>query len=113
MKNFLKWCLFPGLDMNTRCRYRWLPSLFRPGSIETLDVGLGNGAFSLAAAYKGSRVTAISLDQSQVDKAKRFLSTWKHLQIEVLHVNAYKLGDLGKTFDQILCLETLEHIKDD
>src|SRR5690349_13312835 len=49
LKKHLKRLLFPGLDLHARCRYRWLPPLFCAGPIETLDVGFGNGAFSLAA----------------------------------------------------------------
>lgn len=104
--------LFPGLDLTTRCRYRWLPPLFKAGPIETLDVGFGNGAFSLAAARKGNRVTAISFDQGQVDKAKSFFGS-DNERINFLCLNAYKLRDLGRQFDQIICLETLEHIRDD
>ncbi len=112
MKKIVKQLLFPGLDLHTRCRYRWLPPLFLPGPIETLDVGFGNGAFSLAAARKGNCVTAISLDQGQVDKAKVFFGSEQE-QITFLCLNAYKLQDLGRQFDQIICLETLEHISND
>jgi len=112
MKKIVKRLLFPGLDLHTRCRYRWLPPLFLPGPIETLDVGFGNGAFSLAALRKGNRVTAISLDQGQVDKANAFFELGPG-QITFRCLNAYKLRDLGRQFDQIICLETLEHIRDD
>lgn len=116
MNSYFKKCLkrlfFPGLDLHTRCRYRWLPPFFCPGPIETLDVGFGNGAFSLAAAKKENRVTAISLDQGQVDKAKAFFGLRRE-QINFMCLNAYKLQGLGRQFDQIICLETLEHISDD
>jgi cyclopropane fatty-acyl-phospholipid synthase-like methyltransferase len=112
IKKCLKRLLFPGLDLTTRCRYRWLPSLFCSGPIETLDVGFGNGAFSLAAAKKGNRVTAISFDQGQVDKAKSFFGS-DNERITFMCLNAYRLRDLGRQFDQIICLETLEHISND
>jgi 2-polyprenyl-3-methyl-5-hydroxy-6-metoxy-1,4-benzoquinol methylase len=112
LKHGLKRWLFPGLDLHTRCRYRWLPPLFTFGPIETLDVGFGNGAFSLAAARKGNHVTAVSMDQKQVDKAKAFFGPRRE-QITFMCLNAYKLRDLGRQFDQIICLETLEHIRDD
>src|ERR1039457_5931387 len=102
VKQCLKRLLFPGLDLHTRCRYRWLPPLFSSGPIETLDVGFGNGAFSLAAAINGNRVTAISLDQQQVDKAKAFFES-RQEQITFMCLNAYKLQDLGRQFDQIIC----------
>ena len=112
MKKLLKWLLFPGLDLHTRCRYRWLPPLFIPGPIETLDVGFGNGAFSFAAARKGNRVTSVSMDQGQVDKARAFFGSGSG-KINFVCLNAYKLQDLGKNFDQIICLEALEHMSDD
>lgn len=112
IKRSLKRLLFPGLDLHTRSRYRWLPPLFVSGPIETLDVGFGNGAFSLAAADKGNRVTAISLDHGQVDKAESYFESRRE-QITFICLNAYKLRDLGRQFDQIICLETLEHIRDD
>jgi 2-polyprenyl-3-methyl-5-hydroxy-6-metoxy-1,4-benzoquinol methylase len=112
MKNVVKRLLFPGLDLHTRCRYRWLPPLFCSGPIETLDVGFGNGAFSLPAADKGNRVIAISLDQGQVDKAESYFESRRE-QITFKCLNAYQLRDLGRQFDQIICLEALEHISDD
>lgn len=57
-------------------------------------------------------MTAISLDQGQVDKAKSLLGG-RHEQINFLCLNAYKLQDLDRRFDQIICLETLEHISND
>lgn len=112
MKNIVKRLLFPGLDLHTRCRYRWLPPLFLPGPIETLDVGFGNGAFSLAAAKKMNLVTSVSMDQAAVNKAVSFFGP-NNKSISFLCLNAYKLRDLGRQFDQIICLETLEHISDD
>ncbi len=112
IKKCLKRLLFPGLDLHTRTRYRWLPPLFLSGPIETLDVGFGNGAFSLAAARKGNDVTAISMDQGQVDKAESFFESRRE-KITFKCLNAYQLRGLGRQFDQIICLETLEHIRDD
>jgi len=48
--------LFPGLDLHTRCRYRFLSRYFRVGDIDTLDAGCGNGALSYAAYRREGRV---------------------------------------------------------
>lgn len=45
--------MFPGIDVATRKRMR-LTRYFKSGSIATLDAGCGNGAFSFAAAKKGT-----------------------------------------------------------
>jgi SAM-dependent methyltransferase len=113
MKRLMKQLLFPGLDLHTRCRYRWLPPLFSSGPIETLDVGFGNGACCLAAARKGNSVLGISLDQTQVEKARALFTGGKFDRLNFQNLNAYNLRNLGRRFDQIICLETLEHISDD
>jgi SAM-dependent methyltransferase len=110
-----KWLLFPGLDLNTRLRYRLLPKLFRTGPLDTLDAGCGNGALSYAAYRRGNRVLGVTLDAQQVARnIERF--RLRHvdstrLQFETL--NLYDLPKLGRTFDQIICSETLEHIRGD
>jgi len=106
---------FPGLDIHARSRYRFLPQFFIPGSIDTLDAGCGNGALGYAAYKLGNRVLGITGDVSQVERNRIFFSAInadsKRLSFEVL--NLYNLPRLNLKFDQIICSETLEHIKDD
>jgi SAM-dependent methyltransferase len=116
LKDAVKWFLFPGLDINTRCRVRFLPRFFRAGSLETLDAGCGNGALSLAACHKGNRVLGVTLDEDQIRRNRAFFARWgsasrERLQFEVY--NLYDLRKLGRKFDQIICAETLEHIARD
>jgi SAM-dependent methyltransferase len=110
-----KWLLFPGLDLHTRCRYRFLPRFFREGPVDTLDAGCGNGALSYAAYLRGNRVLGVTLDDDQVQKALAFFSFRgvdpARLKFEVC--NLYDLPRLTRTFDQIICAETLEHIAGD
>jgi SAM-dependent methyltransferase len=115
-KDALKWFLFPGLDINTHCRRRFLPRFFRAGPLETLDAGCGNGALSLAAAQKGNHVLGVTLDEDQIRRNRAFFARWgganpDRLQFEVC--NIYELRKLGRKFDQIICVETLEHIARD
>ena len=72
MRLWGKRLLFPGLDLNTRCRYRFLPRFFREGPIDTLDAGCGNGALSYAAYRRGSRVLGVTMDLGQVQKAREY-----------------------------------------
>lgn len=110
-----KWLLFPGLDLNTRCRYRFLARFFRSGLIDTLDAGCGNGALSYAAYKLGNRVLGVTHNQTEVDKARALFSfvgtDCKRLRFELCDL--YDLSKLGNKFDQIICSETLEHITRD
>jgi SAM-dependent methyltransferase len=110
-----KRAFFPGLDLHTRCRYRFLPEYIRAGSIDTLDAGSGNGALSYSAYRKGNRVLGVSLDQRSVDDTAalfRYIGIPQDT-LQFLRMNVYDLGSLGRKFHQIICGETLEHIRRD
>ena len=115
LKRLGKRLLFPGLDLNTRCRYRHLPQYFRKGPIETLDAGCGNGALVYAAYGLGNRVLGVTSDPQQVQEDRRFFSSigadLSRIRFEVRSL--YDLVDINQQFDQIICSETLEHIRQD
>jgi len=104
--------LFPGLDLHTRSRYRFLTKNFKPGPMDTLDAGCGNGALSYAAYRRGNRVLGVTMEPTQVRKDIEYFSFLgtdpDRLEFEVL--NLYDLPKLDRKFDQIICSETLEHI---
>jgi SAM-dependent methyltransferase len=110
-----KGLFFPGLDLHTRCRYRFLPRFLRPGPVDTLDAGCGNGALAYAAYKRGNRVLGVTLSPADVDKARALFEAMgadpRRLRFEVCDL--YDLPRLGRTFDQIICSETLEHIARD
>ncbi|MCX5686497.1 MAG: class I SAM-dependent methyltransferase [Candidatus Omnitrophica bacterium] len=112
---FFKRLFFPGLDLHTRCRYRFLPRYFRTGPIYTLDAGCGNGALPYAAYKRGNFVLGITKNPEEVRKASALFSAQcvdsRRLHFKVLDL--YDLSELGHRFDQIICSETLEHIKRD
>jgi len=121
-KRFLEWLgykgkrlFFPGFDLHARCRYKFLPRFFLRGLIDTLDAGFGNGYLSYAAYLRGNRVLAIDKNPLLVDKAENFFKKIaidrKRLIFQVY--NLYDLGKIQRKFDQIICSETLEHIKED
>ena len=107
--------LFPGLDLHTRCRYRFLSRYFREGPIDTLDAGCGNGALSYAAYRRGNRVLGVTMEPEQVKKDNEYFSFLGtdpgRLKFEVC--NLYDLPSIKQMFDQIICSETLEHITRD
>jgi SAM-dependent methyltransferase len=112
---WFKRALFPGLDVHTRCRYRFLSRHFTGGAIDTLDAGCGNGALSYAAYRRGNRVLGVTMETDQVQKAKEYFSFLEtdpeRLQFQVC--NLYDLDTIERKFDQIICSETLEHITRD
>src|SRR5262252_4160590 len=114
-QTWVKRALFPGLDLHTRCRYRFLPRFFRAGPIDTLDAGCGNGALAYAAYRLGNRVLGVSIRSDEVQRNRDYfgnlLSDCERLQFR--QMNLYDLPNIGSTFDQIVCTETLEHITRD
>lgn len=115
LKNTAKKHLFPGLDLHTRCRYRFLPDLFMSGDIDTLDAGFGNGALSYAAYCKGNRVLGVTYTKREVNATSslfNYMSIPKE-RLTLQEMNIYDLRGLSRTFDQIICSETLEHITRD
>ena len=112
---WVKRLLFPGMDVHTRSRYRFLTRHFREGAIDTLDAGCGNGALSYAAYERGNRVLGVTMEPSQVQKAQEYFSFLgadpDRLKFEVC--NLYDLPRVQHKFDQIICSETLEHITRD
>jgi cyclopropane fatty-acyl-phospholipid synthase-like methyltransferase len=115
LKLLAKRIFFPGLDLHTRCRYRFLPQLFRTGELHTLDAGSGNGALSYAAFRRGSRVLGITFSEREVADTTLLFRAMGIAQgaVEFRRMNIYDLATLQETFDQIICSETLEHIKRD
>ena len=110
-----KTLFFPGLDLHTRCRYRFLPEWIKAGDLDTLDAGFGNGVLSYAACRKGNRVLGVSWSPREVTATN---ALFRFLKIpgpcaEFRAMNIYDLRSVDRTFDQILCSETLEHLTRD
>ena len=115
LKNILRHLVYPGLDLHTRnraslCRY------WQSGLRDVLDAGSGNGYFSWLAYQSGARVVALNFEPSQVEKAREFLIGFRKADPARLQFEQYNLYDLTKesrTFDEIICYETLEHLRRD
>lgn len=115
LKLIAKDIFFPGLDLHTRCRYRVLDEFILPGDIDTLDAGFGNGALTYRAFCKGNRVLGVSFAPREiVDTMALFRARGIPAdRIELRQMNIYDLRSLHRRFDQIICCETLEHIRRD
>lgn len=115
-KQVIKRAIFPGVDIHARSRYRHLPKFFAAGDIDTLDAGCGNGMLSYAAYRKGNRVVGVALDGAEIDRNLRFYHAIgvNDARLRFEQLNLYDLPGLGTSrFDQIICSETLEHVRDD
>jgi cyclopropane fatty-acyl-phospholipid synthase-like methyltransferase len=86
------------------------------GDARTLDAGCGNGAFSVYAARCGNGVVAVSFSSHEQENARRRAAMLGVEGIDFRLINLYELsehaGELGN-FDQVICLETIEHLNDD
>ncbi|HUH82027.1 MAG TPA: methyltransferase domain-containing protein, partial [Solirubrobacteraceae bacterium] len=97
-------------------RWLWVRRTLRGGPVRTLDAGCGNGAFSIYAAREGNEVLAASFSERELSDARRraaFLGL-EGIDFRVLDLRAIERHreELG-SFDQIICLETIEHLSDD
>jgi SAM-dependent methyltransferase len=97
-------------------RWLWLRGHLRRGSMRTFDAGCGNGGFSIFAARVGNEVVAASFLPSEQESARRRADMLGVAGIDFRIIDLRELEDhrsaLGM-FDQIICLETIEHVTDD
>lgn len=115
LKNRIRDLIYPGLDLHTRNRAS-LQRFWRTGPRDVLDAGSGNGYFSWLAYKSGARVVAMNYEQSQVEKARKFLVDHRGADPQRLkfeRANLYELSGETRSFDEIICFEVLEHLKRD
>jgi 2-polyprenyl-6-hydroxyphenyl methylase / 3-demethylubiquinone-9 3-methyltransferase len=97
-------------------RWIWLrPRLRWPGA-RTLDAGAGNGGFAIYTARLGNESVGLSFASDEVAAARRRAASLGVDGVDFRVGDLRRLdelaGDLGR-FDQIVCLEVAEHIRDD
>jgi 2-polyprenyl-6-hydroxyphenyl methylase / 3-demethylubiquinone-9 3-methyltransferase len=97
-------------------RWLWLRRHVRKGGARTFDAGCGNGAFSIYAARLGSAVVAASFSPREQQSARRRADFVGVTGIDFRTLDLRQLDDVRASlgsFDQIICLETIEHVTDD
>ena len=97
-------------------RWLWVRGRLVPGARRTFDAGCGNGAFSIYAASRGNEVVAASFSPEEQEAARSRAEVigvggidFRVLDLRELESHRQALGE----FDQIICLETIEHLSDD
>ncbi|MGH7782093.1 MAG: class I SAM-dependent methyltransferase [Candidatus Binataceae bacterium] len=97
-------------------RFIWLRRHLKPGPLRTLDAGCGNGAFTMYAARIGNEAVGLSFDEANNRKAIARAAMLEIAGARFLPCDLRRLdmmrAELGQ-FDQMICLETIEHIMDD
>ncbi|MCJ7631552.1 class I SAM-dependent methyltransferase [Candidatus Bathyarchaeota archaeon] len=79
-----------------------------------LDIGCGGGFYSLAAARRGvSEIIVSDISIDMIKTAKLNLLKNANLKIEGIVADAASLPFREESFDSILCIDLIEHVKRD
>lgn len=103
-------------DPTVTDRWYWLKNYIQPGEKRTLDAGCGQGQFTMYCSQLGNQSVGLAFSSQDIHTAKNRADLLSLTNIEFQEVDLRRIHEftdnLG-TFDQILLLETLEHILDD
>ncbi|MGF1513565.1 MAG: class I SAM-dependent methyltransferase [Elainellaceae cyanobacterium] len=90
---------------------RWIFSQIRPFlGDEVLEVGCGNGNFSVLLAKRCDRLVALDLDDDYVEMTRARLKGCSHVKVMAADATAL---DSPHTFNSVVMLDVLEHIEAD
>jgi SAM-dependent methyltransferase len=104
---------YPAPDPAAHSR-RWLPRLFLEGDgLRTLDLGCGNGYYTIAAAKRGGHALGVSFDERALQGAiemRDFMGlSAAQVEFEYADLRTYELPT-EPVYDQIIAFEVVEHL---
>jgi SAM-dependent methyltransferase len=103
-------------DSTVSDRWRWIASHMKPGTQRTLDAGCGQGLFAMYCAKSGNQTLGLAYDEAQIQTAtyRARLLGLTNIDFQVVDLRQLDQSrDALGVFDQIILLETIEHILDD
>lgn len=113
--NMLRFMALPGTDIFTRRRTS-IERNWMQGDRRVLDAGFGNGWFAYRAYKRGATVTGVAVQPELITKARNLYNGYLGIpedRLKFIEMNLYDIAKLTDRFDEIVCYETLEHIRDD
>lgn len=103
-------------DPTVADRWEWLKKHLKAGPLKTLEVGCGTGAMTLFAARLGNQSLGLSFNDRNNQVALQRASLLKLRNVFFKTADLRSLENLGlgtDVFDQVICLETIEHLLED
>jgi tRNA (mo5U34)-methyltransferase len=83
------------------------------GGLRVLDIGCNAGFYSIALARQGARVLGVDIDEHYLRQAcwarERYCLSENQLELRQMHI--YELGHLNQSFDIVLFLGVLYHLR--
>lgn len=104
--------VFPegGVTADKTYPYRYILKYLQGGE-KILDIACGHGTGTAVLANRASHVIGVDIAPSSIKKAKRLHKNLSN--VEFICSDAFKLSFESETFDCIVSINTIEHIKDD
>jgi len=100
--------------LNMHLRWRAIKKIIKKLKSPILDVGCGNGAFSIETAIMtGNLVIGFDINREGILFAKRVANRKKVNNVCFLIADARKMPFKEEVFKSAICLEVLEHIEED
>lgn len=100
--------------LNMHLRWRAIKKFIKNTASPVLDIGCGNGAFSMEIAKRSCTfVVGLDINRKDVSFAKKVARTRKINNVDFLIADAKKLPLRTGVFKAAICLEVLEHIQED
>jgi len=105
-------------DTTVLDRWLWLKSRLpeTKNQEKLIDIGCGNGSFTIGASLRGYNSLGLSWDDSnqEIANLRAKICNVKNANFEILDVRALdSRKDLSDQFDVAVCLENIEHIIND